>query len=90
METLLDLANQQKPNEPQATVAISYLINQHRKEILDVNSDINQVLKLSFNTEFQNMIQVCIFVPFLHEETPKPVNVNKVVQTKDNENALMN
>jgi hypothetical protein len=24
------------------------------------------------------MIQVCIFVPFLHEETPKPVNVVKM------------
>jgi len=24
-----------------------------------------------------NMLQVCIFVPFLHSETPKPQNVTK-------------
>jgi len=32
------------------------------------------------------MILVCIFVPFLHEETPKPVNVQKVPFNKDYEN----
>ena len=31
-----------------------------------------------------NMIQVCIFVPFLHLETPKPQNVPKVPALKEN------
>ena len=30
------------------------------------------------------MLQVCIFVPFLHVETPKPQNVPKVAPLKDN------
>lgn len=34
------------------------------------------------------MILVCIFVPFLHEETPKPVNVQKVAFNKDNEHNI--
>jgi hypothetical protein len=31
-----------------------------------------------------NMVQVCIFVPFLNEETPKPLNVVKIPTRKDN------
>jgi len=38
----------------------------------------------TFNKEFMNMIQVCIFVPFLHLETPKPQNVPKVPAIKEN------
>jgi len=30
------------------------------------------------------MIQVCIFVPFLHLETPKPQNVPKIRPLKEN------
>ena len=30
------------------------------------------------------MLQVCIFVPFLHVETPKPQNVPKVAPLKEN------
>ena len=30
------------------------------------------------------MLQVCIFVPFLHLETPKPTNVPKVAALKEN------
>lgn len=29
------------------------------------------------------MIQVCIFVPFLHDETPKPINVVKSLPHKE-------
>ena len=29
------------------------------------------------------MLQVCIFVPFLHSETPKPQNVPKTAPTKE-------
>jgi hypothetical protein len=27
--------------------------------------------------EFMNMFHLCIFVPILHSETPKPTNVSK-------------
>ena len=30
-----------------------------------------------------NMLQVCIFVPFLHPDTPKPQNVPKTAPTKE-------
>ena len=54
-------------------VAVSFLIQQHKVEILDSASfSYADVLSETFNKEFMNMIQVCIFVPFLHLETPKP------------------
>lgn len=31
-----------------------------------------------------NMFQVCVFVPFLHLETPRPQNITKVPPLKDN------
>ena len=54
-------------------VAVSFLIKQHKIEILD-NEALNfqDLINETFNQEFMNMIQVCIFVPFLHLETPKP------------------
>lgn len=30
-----------------------------------------------------NMLQVCIFVPFLHVDTPKPQNIQKVPQHRE-------
>lgn len=42
------------------------------------------MLKQTFNREFMNMLQVCIFVPFLHADTPKPQNVPKTGPSKDN------
>jgi hypothetical protein len=49
------------------------LIRQHKLEILDnVSIDYFETVNETFNKEFMNMLQVCIFVPFLHEETPKP------------------
>ena len=35
------------------------------------------------------MIFSCIFVPFLHDETPKPIKVEKNSSTKDSDQALM-
>ena len=34
------------------------------------------------------MIQVCIFVPFLAIDTPKPTNVNKTEPLKESEQKL--
>jgi hypothetical protein len=34
------------------------------------------------------MIQVCIFVPFLAIDTPKPTNVNKAEPLKESEQKL--
>ena len=38
----------------------------------------------TFNKEFMNMLQVCIFVPLLHKETPKPKNIPKTAASKEN------
>ena len=66
-------------------VAVSFLIKQHKLEILDNESiDYFETVNETFNKEFMNMLQVCIFVPFLHEETPKPQNVPKVPALKEN------
>lgn len=66
-------------------VAVSFLIKQHKIEILDNESlSFHDVISETFNKEFMNMLQVCIFVPFLHVETPKPHNVPKVAPLKDN------
>jgi hypothetical protein len=52
-------------------------VNQHIKEILDKYSDPAEVVYLTFTKEFNNMLQVCIFVPFLHAETPRPSVIPK-------------
>lgn len=62
---------------------------QHKSEILDNCNDYHECVKLSFNAEFQNMIQVCIFVPFLHPETPKPVVIPKVADSRESEVLLL-
>lgn len=66
-------------------VAVSFLIKQHKIEILD-NEELSfsDLANETFNKEFMNMLQVCIFVPFLHLETPKPTNVPKVAALKEN------
>jgi hypothetical protein len=69
-------------------IALSYLVSQHKREILDTGADFAKVTELSFNKEFQNMILVCIFVPFLHEETPKPANVQKSPFSRDTEHQV--
>ena len=71
-------------------MAILYLVKQHSFEILDANADYSTVLRLSFNQEYQNMIQVCIFMPFLHPETAKPINVQKTLPSKDQDTFIMN
>ena len=35
------------------------------------------------------MIFSCIFVPFLHDETPKPIKVEKFTSSKESEQMLM-
>lgn len=57
-------------------------------EILDNIKEYDQVIKQSFNDEFFSMLQVCIFVPFLHKDTPKPHNVPKATTTKEKNQLL--
>ena len=65
-------------------VAVSFLIKQHKLEILEnENLDYVDMANETFNKEFMNMLQVCIFVPFLHVETPRPHNVQKVPPLKE-------
>ena len=35
------------------------------------------------------MVQVCIFVPFLAPDTPKPTNVQKVPSNRESELAIL-
>ena len=67
-------------------IAVSFLISQHKLEILDNDGamDFADMVNETFNKEFMNMLQVCIFVPFLHNETPKPQNVPKVAELREN------
>ena len=66
-------------------VAVSFLIKQHKLEILEnPHLDYVDMANETFNKEFMNMLQVCIFVPFLHVETPRPHNVQKVPPLKEN------
>jgi hypothetical protein len=51
----------------------------------DPNVEYTKVVDLTFNKEFVNMVSVCVFVPFLHEETPKPINVVKTPMKNDGE-----
>ena len=34
------------------------------------------------------MLYICIFVPFLHRETPRPLNVAKIPYRKDVDHSL--
>jgi hypothetical protein len=54
-----------------------YLARQHKEEILDQEFSFEEALSATMNKEFLNMLQVCIFVPFLHPETPKPHAIPK-------------
>lgn len=37
----------------------------------------DDILKMTFTKEFNNMIYSSVFIPFLHPETPNPVNITK-------------
>ena len=63
--------------EGQAVIPLPFLVQQHKEEILDANADYTRVCQLTFNKEFQNMLSVCLFVPFMHRDTPKPFNLVK-------------
>lgn len=39
----------------------------------------------TLSAQFTNMLYVCIFVPFLHPETPKPQSIPKDKPLKDDE-----
>jgi hypothetical protein len=52
-------------------ISISYLIIQHKKEMLDQNFPLQTVVKETLDAEFVKMLHGCLFVPFLHEDTPQ-------------------
>jgi hypothetical protein len=63
--------------EQQSVLSVTFLVKQHKAEILDNADSLKAVLAKTFNREFLNMLQVCVFVPFLHPETPKPYNITQ-------------
>ena len=72
-------------NETSSGIAVKFLIEQHKIEILDNKKmAFSDMIGETFNKEFMNMLQVCIFVPLLHKETPKPKNIPKTDPLKEN------
>ena len=72
-------------NETNTGIAVKFLIEQHKIEILDNKAmAFSDMIGETFNKEFMNMLQVCIFVPLLHKETPKPKNIPKTAPVIEN------
>jgi len=61
------LLNAQRGND----ISLSYLVVQHKKEIIDELDDLNEIVKETLNPHFVKMISSSIFISFLHEDTPK-------------------
>jgi len=55
-------------NEPE--IQISYLVIQHKREVLDRVYSLDKVIKETFSEEFMSMFVDSIFTPLMHEETP--------------------
>jgi len=45
--------------------------------MLDQNFNLKTVLKETLDTEFLKMLHSCLFVPFLHQETPQKCHIPK-------------
>jgi hypothetical protein len=74
---ILEIESRYGLNSQSPEIGISFLVNQHIKEILDKYDDPADVVQLTFTREFNNMLQVCLFIPFLHQETPRPISIPK-------------
>lgn len=51
-------------------LSISYIIVQHKKEMLDSTLSLKQVIKETLDKEFLKTLRGCLFVPLLHDDTP--------------------
>ena len=60
-------------------LSISFLVIQHKQEVLDQMFDLDQVLKETLNKGFMEMIMVAIFEPLLQNNVP---DLNTVTQPK--------
>ena len=58
-------------------ISISYLIIQHKKELLDSRKSLKAVIKETLDSEFLKMLESCLFVPFLQDEMLKTCVVPK-------------
>ena len=47
---------------------VSFLVMQHKKEVLDVNSDLQTILSITFDREFIDMLKICMFIPFISND----------------------
>lgn len=74
---ILEIESRYGLNSQTPELGIGFLVNQHIKEILEKNENASEVIQLTFTKEFNNMLQVCLFVPFLHPETPRPTSIPK-------------
>lgn len=62
------------PSLTEPDIQISYLVIQHKREVLDRIYDFNAVIKETFSHEFMKMFKETIFTPLMHEETPELEN----------------
>lgn len=74
---ILEIESRYSLNTSAPEIGISFLVNQHIKEILDKHPNPADVVQLTFTREFNNMLQVCLFIPFLHPDTPRPATIPK-------------
>ena len=51
---------------------VSYLVRQHKLEILDGRLSYQAVMRETINDAFTEMLQMSLFVPLLHPESPRP------------------
>eukprot|EP00355_Strombidium_rassoulzadegani_P007618 CAMPEP_0168626818 /NCGR_PEP_ID=MMETSP0449_2-20121227/10858_1 /TAXON_ID=1082188 /ORGANISM="Strombidium rassoulzadegani, Strain ras09" /LENGTH=175 /DNA_ID=CAMNT_0008668885 /DNA_START=201 /DNA_END=725 /DNA_ORIENTATION=- len=65
-----------KMMEPEEQIGLSYLIEQHRTEILDTMfDDYPMAVSQTLSEEFMKLVTSSLFVPFIHAETPQPLNM---------------
>ena len=62
------------------------LIEQFNKEL---PATYEEAKSHTFNSDFEQMLLVCVLVPFLHQETFKPANVVKTTVDKDYEKEVI-
>ena len=58
-------------NKQPSNLSISFLVIQHKKEIIDQLQRMDQVINETLNPHFMRMVCTSLFVPFLHSDTPK-------------------
>lgn len=68
-----------------ASVPMSFLLNSHRQQILEKPLKLSEVLEQTMQSQFVNMLYVCLFAPFIHPDTPKAYEFPRSIPTSQQE-----